>query len=121
MISLNKIPTSFVSHASSVCLRVIVRIAQAMLLTLSSDNRPEAAIVMRLEKSWTAWELTLQHLVQVMFFPSHHDYLEPAVTRRVMDYLKFMNSKVLFKQVRILSMHYSLAGRTVNICSQFFT
>lgn len=41
-------------------------------------------------------------MLQVMFFPSHHDYQEPAVTRRVMDYFKFMNSKVLFKQVSTL-------------------
>jgi len=37
---------------------------------------------------------------QVIFFPSRPGYVDPAVTRRVLDYMLFMNSKVLFKQVR---------------------
>ena len=38
-------------------------------------------------------------LLQVIFFPSRPGYTDPAVTRRIMDYMLFMNSKVLFKQV----------------------
>lgn len=38
--------------------------------------------------------------MQVIFFPSRNEYQDPAVTRRVMDMYKFMNSKVLFKKVR---------------------
>lgn len=30
---------------------------------------------------------------QVIFFPSHNAYTDPAVTRRVLDYFDFMNSK----------------------------
>ena len=30
---------------------------------------------------------------QVIFFPSHNAYRDPAVTRRVLDYFDFMNSK----------------------------
>lgn len=41
--------------------------------------------------------------LQVMFFPSHNEYVAPAVTRRVMDYYRFMNSKVLFKSVSLQS------------------
>ncbi|CAL5218343.1 g3 [Coccomyxa viridis] len=37
---------------------------------------------------------------EVIFFPSRPGYFDPAVTRRIMDYTLFMNSKVLFKQVR---------------------
>ena len=37
--------------------------------------------------------------MQVIFFPSHNEYGDPAVTRRIMDYMAFMNSKVLFKNV----------------------
>jgi len=37
---------------------------------------------------------------KVIFFPSRPGYVDPAVTRRVLDYMLFMNSKVLFKQVR---------------------
>ena len=39
-------------------------------------------------------------VVQEIFFPSSPSHTDPAVTRRVMDYLLFMNSKVLFKVVR---------------------
>lgn len=38
-------------------------------------------------------------VVQEIFFPSSPNRTDPAVTRRVMDYLLFMNSKVLFKVV----------------------
>lgn len=38
--------------------------------------------------------------VQVIFFPSHGDYRDPSITRRVMDYMSFMNSKTLFTIVR---------------------
>ena len=31
---------------------------------------------------------------QVIFFPSHNAYKDPAVTRRVLDFYDFMNSKV---------------------------
>lgn len=37
---------------------------------------------------------------EVIFFPSRPNYTDVNVKRRVLDYLKFMNSKVLFKQVR---------------------
>ena len=43
-------------------------------------------------------------VLQVIFFPSRPGYNDPAVTRRIMDYTLFMNSKVLFKQVSCLSM-----------------
>lgn len=39
-------------------------------------------------------------LLQVIFFPSHGSHTDPAVTRRVMDYMQFMNSKTLFTVVR---------------------
>ena len=38
-------------------------------------------------------------MAQVIFFPSRPGYRDPAVTRRIMDYMLFMNSKVLFKVV----------------------
>ena len=41
-------------------------------------------------------------ILQVIFFPSRPGYFDPAVTRRIMDYTLFMNSKVLFKQVSCL-------------------
>ena len=39
-------------------------------------------------------------LLQVIFFPSHGEHKDPAITRRVMDYMQFMNSKTLFMVVR---------------------
>ncbi len=42
--------------------------------------------------------------MQVIFFPSRPGYVDPAVTRRVLDYMLFMNSKVLFKQARAAGM-----------------
>lgn len=38
--------------------------------------------------------------MQVIFFPSHGQHKDPSVTRRVMDYMDFMNSKTLFTIVR---------------------
>lgn len=37
---------------------------------------------------------------ECIFFPNHPGYTDPAVTRRVLDYMLFMNSKVLFKHLR---------------------
>ncbi|KAI3438461.1 hypothetical protein D9Q98_000890 [Chlorella vulgaris] len=37
---------------------------------------------------------------EFIFFLSHGDYKSPQVVPRVMDYMKFMNTKVLFKTVR---------------------
>lgn len=37
---------------------------------------------------------------EVIFFPSRPNYTDVNVKRRVLDYLQFMNSKVLFKKVR---------------------
>ena len=39
-------------------------------------------------------------VLQVIFFPSHGHHKDPSVTRRVMDYMDFMNSKTLFTIVR---------------------
>ena len=41
-----------------------------------------------------------QTCLQVIFFPSHGPYRDPAVTRRVLDIYDFMNSKTLFTHVR---------------------
>ncbi|GAB4813747.1 hypothetical protein N2152v2_000793 [Parachlorella kessleri] len=37
---------------------------------------------------------------ECIFFPNRPGYKDPGVTRRVLDYLLFMNSKTLFKRVR---------------------
>ncbi|PRW59143.1 Nucleotide-diphospho-sugar transferase family [Chlorella sorokiniana] len=37
---------------------------------------------------------------EYIFFLSHGDYKSPQIIARVMDYYQFMNTKVLFKQVR---------------------
>lgn len=37
---------------------------------------------------------------ECIFFPSRPGYKDPSVTRRVLDYTKFMNSKFLFKHLR---------------------
>ena len=42
---------------------------------------------------------------EVIFFPSHNGYVDPGVTRRVMDMYEFMNSKTLFKEVRAEASH----------------
>ena len=39
-------------------------------------------------------------MLQVIFFPSHGEHKDPTITRRVMDYMQFMNSKTLFTVVR---------------------
>ena len=45
-----------------------------------------------------AWDQSVYN--QEIFFLSHDDYIAPQVTVRVMNIFEFMNSKVLFKQVR---------------------
>ena len=45
-----------------------------------------------------AWDQSVYN--QEIFFLSHDDYIAPQVTVRVMNIYKFMNSKVLFKEVR---------------------
>lgn len=45
-----------------------------------------------------AWDQSVYN--QEIFFLSHDDYVAPQVTVRVMNIYKFMNSKVLFKEVR---------------------
>ena len=45
-----------------------------------------------------AWDQSVYN--QEIFFLSHDDYIAPHVTVRVMNIYKFMNSKVLFKEVR---------------------
>ena len=37
--------------------------------------------------------------MQVIFFPSQPGHSDPGVTRRILDFMLFMNSKVLFRQV----------------------
>lgn len=45
-----------------------------------------------------AWDQSVYN--QEIFFLSHDDYIAPHVTVRVMNIYQFMNSKVLFKEVR---------------------
>ena len=45
---------------------------------------------------------------EVIFFPSHNGYVDPGVTRRVMDMYEFMNSKTLFKEARAKTSTFSL-------------
>ncbi|KAL0037045.1 hypothetical protein WJX77_010367 [Trebouxia sp. C0004] len=54
-------------------------------------------IAARLSKE-KAWDQSVYN--QEIFFLSHDDYVAPHVTVRVMNIYKFMNSKVLFKEVR---------------------
>ena len=54
-------------------------------------------IAARLRKE-NAWDQSVYN--EEIFFLSHGDYVSPGVTVRVMDRLKFMNSKTLFKFVR---------------------
>ena len=54
-------------------------------------------IAARLSKE-KAWDQSVYN--QEIFFLSHDDYMAPQVTVRVMNIYKFMNSKVLFKEVR---------------------
>ena len=56
--------------------------------------------------------------IQVIFFPSSNQYKDPAVTRRVMDIYRFMNSKVLFKQVSPSAPRYPLTQTQQRWCSQ---
>lgn len=44
------------------------------------------------------WDQTAYN--EELFFLSHGDYVSPQATARVMDIYAFMNSKVLFKDVR---------------------
>jgi arabinosyltransferase len=44
------------------------------------------------------WDQTAYN--EELFFLSHGDYVSPQATVRVMDIYRFMNSKVLFKDVR---------------------
>ena len=54
-------------------------------------------IAARLSKE-KAWDQSVYN--QEIFFLSHDGYKAPHVTVRVMNIYKFMNSKVLFKEVR---------------------
>ncbi len=54
-------------------------------------------IAARLSKE-KAWDQSVYN--QEIFFLSHDDYVAPHVTVRIMNIYKFMNSKVLFKEVR---------------------
>ncbi|KAL4858268.1 Arabinosyltransferase RRA2 [Chlorella vulgaris] len=54
-------------------------------------------IIYRVETE-NGWDQALFN--ECIFFPNRPGYKDPSVTRRVLDYLKFMNSKVLFKHLR---------------------
>ncbi|PSC74665.1 glycosyltransferase CAZy family GT77 [Micractinium conductrix] len=54
-------------------------------------------IIYRVETE-NGWDQALFN--ECIFFPNRPGYKDPAVTRRVLDYMKFMNSKVLFKHLR---------------------
>ena len=54
-------------------------------------------VTARLAKT-KAWDQAVFN--EELWFPSHPDYDGLHASRRVMDYYKFMNSKVLFRQVR---------------------
>jgi len=54
-------------------------------------------IAARLSKE-KAWDQSVYN--QEIFFLSHDDYVAPHVTVRILNIYKFMNSKVLFKEVR---------------------
>ena len=53
--------------------------------------------------------------LQVIFLPSHGEHKDPAVTRRVMDFMQFMNSKTLFTVVRKDSALVSQRPVTVHV------
>lgn len=55
-------------------------------------------LVQRVETE-NGWDQALFN--EVIYFPSRPGYTDPLVKRRVLDYLLFMNSKVLFKTVRV--------------------
>lgn len=70
------------------------------LFYLKSNYRTQALmkrIAARLSKE-KAWDQSVYN--QEIFFLSHDDYIAPHVSVRVMNIHKFMNSKVLFKEVR---------------------
>mmetsp|Transcript_20288 Transcript_20288/g.61122 ORF Transcript_20288/g.61122 Transcript_20288/m.61122 type:complete len:374 (+) Transcript_20288:581-1702(+) len=72
------------------------------LFYLRSNDRTIALldrIAVRLSKE-KAWDQSVWN--EEIFFLSHDDYVAPNVSVRVMNYLIFMNSKVLFKTVRHL-------------------
>ncbi|EIE27038.1 hypothetical protein COCSUDRAFT_11236, partial [Coccomyxa subellipsoidea C-169] len=52
---------------------------------------------------------------EVIFFPSRPGYTDPGVTRRIMDFMLFMNSKVLFRQVRHDSRYESLRPVMIHV------
>lgn len=54
-------------------------------------------IIYRVETE-NGWDQALYN--ECIFFPSRPGYKDPSVTRRVLDYMLFMNSKVLFKHLR---------------------
>lgn len=66
--------------------------------------RPSPAATALLDKliyrveTENGWDQALFN--ECIFFPNHPGYTDPAVTRRVLDYMLFMNSKVLFKHLR---------------------
>lgn len=66
--------------------------------------RPTAASIALLDKvahrieTEDGWDQAIFN--EVIFFPAHGPYQDPSVTRRVLDIYDFMNSKVLFVQVR---------------------
>lgn len=66
--------------------------------------RPTPAAMELLEKviyrveTENGWDQALFN--ECIFFPNHPGYKDPEVTRRVLDYMLFMNSKVLFVHLR---------------------
>ncbi|KAK9916012.1 hypothetical protein WJX75_007235 [Coccomyxa subellipsoidea] len=52
---------------------------------------------------------------EVIFFPSHPGYTDPGVTRRIMDFMLFMNSKILFRQVRHDARYESLRPVMIHV------
>ena len=59
-------------------------------------------------------------VAQVIFFPSRPGHRDPAVTRRIMDYMLFMNSKVLFKVVSP-SVHTTPCTRAGHLPNSLYT
>lgn len=54
-------------------------------------------VIARVENE-NGWDQALFN--ECIFFPSRPGYVSPGVTRRIMDYMVFVNSKVLFTRVR---------------------
>jgi arabinosyltransferase len=72
------------------------------LFYVRANDRTKALmqrVAARLHKE-KAWDQSVYN--EEIFYLSHGDYKSPQVSVRVMDYFKFMNSKVLFKNVRYL-------------------